>query len=45
MKGDREKEKGSKGSKGNEEWEMGKARGMRHVYTICVRVYNECLNG
>jgi hypothetical protein len=37
--------KGNKGSKGNEQGEMGKARGMRHVYTICVHVHNECLNG
>ncbi len=34
----------SKGSKGNKQREMGKARVMRHVYTICVHVYNECLN-
>jgi hypothetical protein len=35
--------KGNKGSKGNEQRETGKARGMRHVYMICVHVHNECL--
>ncbi len=35
--------KGSMGSKGNEQRETGKARGMRHVYIICVHVHNECL--
>jgi hypothetical protein len=35
--------KENKGSKGNEQGEMGKARGMRHVYMICVHVHNECL--
>ncbi len=35
--------KGRKGSKGNEQRETGKARGMRHVYMICVHVHNECL--
>jgi hypothetical protein len=38
-------DKGNKGSKGNEQRETGKARGMRHVYTICIHVHNECLNG
>jgi hypothetical protein len=32
-----------KGNKGNEQRETGKARGMGHVYTICVHVHNECL--
>ncbi len=35
--------KGNKGIKGNEQRETGKARGMRHVYIICVHVHNECL--
>jgi hypothetical protein len=35
--------KGNKGSKGNKQRETGKARGMRHVYTICVYLHNECL--
>ncbi len=35
--------KGEKGSKGNEQRGMGRARGMRHVYIICVNVHNECL--
>ncbi len=35
--------KGNKGSKGNEQRETGKARGMHHVYMICVHVHNDCL--
>ncbi len=35
--------KGSTGSKGNEQRETGKAREMCHVYTICVHVHNEYL--
>jgi hypothetical protein len=32
-----------KGSKGSKQIEMGKARGMHHVYMTCVHVHNECL--